>query len=57
MDMIRDASVSRLKSRFYTFGSFESFTGHIPITPFSRPYQVHGGITYGLPVIHYLSGP
>ena len=33
MDMIRDASVARLKSRFYTFGSFESFAGHIPIRP------------------------
>ena len=34
MDMMRDASVARLKSRFYKFGSFESFAGHIPIIPF-----------------------
>ena len=36
MAMIRDASVARLKSRFYTFGSFESFASHIPIIPFER---------------------
>jgi hypothetical protein len=39
MDMIRDASVAGLKSRFYRFGSFESFAGHIPIIPFLRTYS------------------
>jgi hypothetical protein len=34
MDMIRGASVARLKSRVHTFGSFESFAGQFPLLPF-----------------------
>ena len=40
MDRIRDASAARLKSRFYTFGSFESFAGRFPVLPFLGGYPV-----------------
>jgi hypothetical protein len=35
-EMIRGTSVARLKSRFYTFRSFESFAGQLPIILFER---------------------